>query len=104
MEGHAVQCVERYCELAKKKPETLKTVETPGLDDHQLKPEDFEASGELSDVSAQIVLRCLYLARIGRPDLLYSVNALAREVTTWSNACDKILERLIWVHLACEKL
>ena len=90
MEGHAVQCVERYCELAKQTPDMLNTVETPGFAHHQLKPEDFEVAGELSHVSAHIVLKCLYFARIGRPDLLYSVNVLAREVTKWSKTCDKI--------------
>ena len=29
----------------------------------------------------KIVLKCLYLARIGRPDILWSVNKLARPIT-----------------------
>ena len=33
------------------------------------------------DVCSQIVLQCLYFARIGRPDILWSVNKLARAVT-----------------------
>ena len=41
------------------------------------------------------VLRCLYLARIGRPDVLWTVNILARSVTKWINSCDKRLARLI---------
>jgi len=32
---------------------------------------------------------------MGRPDLLFAVNALAREVTRWTMACDKRLHRLI---------
>ena len=51
--------------------------------------------GELSHVCSQIVLRCLYLARIGRPDILWSVNKLARSITKWTKACDKRLYRLI---------
>ena len=51
--------------------------------------------GELSKVCSQIVLRCLYLASIGRPDILWSVSKLAREVTKWTKACDKRLARLI---------
>ena len=39
-----------------------------------------------------IVLKCLYLARIGRPDILWSVNKLARSVTKWTQACDRRLE------------
>ena len=31
----------------------------------------------------------MYLVRIGRPDILWSVNNLARAVTKWTKACDK---------------
>ena len=50
---------------------------------HRISPdstEDYETTGELSPVCAQVVLKCLYLARIGRPDLLWSENTLARSV------------------------
>ena len=59
--------------------------------------------GELSKVCSQIVLKCLYLARIGRPDILWSANKLARSITKWTKACDKRLKRLIsYVHHTCE--
>ena len=48
-----------------------------------------------SNTCSQIVLKCLYLARIGRPDILWSVNQLARSITKWTKACDKRLNRLI---------
>ena len=48
------------------------------MDDHQFKEEENESVGELSTVCSQIVLKCLYLARIGRPAILWSVNKLAR--------------------------
>ena len=35
------------------------------------------------------------MARIGRPDILWSVNKLARSITKWTKACDKRLSRLI---------
>ena len=44
--------------------------------------------GELSKVWCQMVLKCLCLARIGRPDILWSVNKLARSITKWTKACD----------------
>ena len=59
--------------------------------------------GELSQVCSQIVLKCLHLARIGRPDILWSVNKLARSITKWTKACDKRLNRLIsYIHHTCE--
>ena len=59
------------------------------------KEEEMKSVGELSQVCSQIVLKCLYLARIGRPDILWSVNKLAQSITKWTKACDKRLNRLI---------
>ena len=40
---------------------------------------------------------------IGRPDILWSVNKLARSITKWTKACDKRLNRLIsYIHHTCE--
>ena len=47
----------------------------------------------------QIDLKCLYLARIGRPDILWSVNKFVRSVTKWTQACGRRLARLIsYIH------
>ena len=90
MEGHAKKCVERYFDLANKTTQQLHEVATPCLDDHQFK-------------DSQFVLKCLFLARIGRPDILWSVNKLARSITKWTEACDKRLSRLIsYIHHTCE--
>ena len=103
MEGHAKKCVERYCELANKTTQQLYKVSTPCIDDHHFKEEEMKSVGELSQVCSQIVLKCLYLARIGRPDILWSVNKLARSITKWTKACDKCLNRLIsYIHHTCE--
>ena len=100
MEGHAKKCVERYCELANKTTQQLYEVATPCMDDHQFKEEEENGSvGELSTVCSKIVLKCLYLARVGRRDILWSVSKLARAVTKWTKACDKCLNRLIsYIH------
>ena len=87
MAFHAQKCAERYCELANKKVERLYKVSGRPL----IQEEELDSSGECS----QTVKKCLYLARIGRSDLLWSVNKLARSVTKWTQACDKRLARLI---------
>ena len=86
--------VERYCELANNKVEQLYKVSSPCLDDHRFKQE-LESVGEKSLVCSQIVLKCLYLARTGRPDILWSINKFARAVTKWTQACDRRLARMI---------
>ena len=103
MEGHAKKCVERYCELANKTTQQLHKVATPCLDDHQYNEEENGLVGELTTVCSQIAPKCLYLARIGGPDILWSVNKLARAVTQWIKACDKRSARLIsYIHHTCE--
>ena len=98
MEGHARKYVERYCELATKTTQQLYKVSTPCIDDHHFKEEEMKSVGELSQVCTQIVLKCYYLARIGRPDILWSVNKLARSITKWTKACDKRLESIDFIH------
>ena len=51
------------------------------MDDRQFKEEENESVGELSTGCSQLVLKCPYVARIGRPDILWSMNKLARAVT-----------------------
>ena len=70
--AHAKKCVGRYCELANKTTLQLYKVSTPCIDDHHFKEEETKSVGELSSTCSQIVLKCSYLARIGRPDILWS--------------------------------
>ena len=98
MEGHAKKCVERYCELAHKTTQQLYRVATPCMDDHQFKDEEHESAGELSTICSQIVLKCLYFARVGRLDISWSVNKLVRAVTKLTKACGRRLARLIALH------
>ena len=103
MEGHAKKYVERYCELVNKTTQQLYNVAIPCIDDHQFLEEEMGFVGELSKVCSQIVLKCLYLARKDAPDILWSVNKLARAITKWTRACDKRLNRLIsYIHHTCE--
>ena len=75
----------------------------PCLDDNHFKEEELKFVGVLSKVCSQFVLKCLYLARTGRPDILWSVNKLARSITKWFKVCDKRLNRLIsYIHHTCE--
>ena len=92
MEGHAKKCVERHCKLANQTVDQLFKVSTPCLDDHHFKKKkELKTVGELSKVCSQIVLKCLFLARMGRPDILWSENKLAK----LRRACDRSLVRFI---------
>ena len=96
-------CGSIFCELANKTTQQLYKVPAPCIDDHHFKEEELTFVGEFSQVCCQIVLKCLYFARIGRRDSLWSVNKLARSITKWTKACDKRLNRLIsYIHHTCE--
>ena len=95
MIGHSKSVVEYYCKIAGIKPESLRTVKTPCLDDHEINPAELEIKGNLAAESASIVLKALYTARMNRPDIYHSVNVLAREVTRWTCVCDRRLHRLV---------
>ena len=53
-----------------KTTQQLYKVSTPSIYDHHFKEEEIKSVGESSQVCSQIVLKCLYLARIERPDIL----------------------------------
>ena len=87
-------CVDRYCELSGKSRSTLKNVECPGVDDQQLKPENFEMAGELPGDASKLIMKLLYGARTCRWDLQHDCNSLASEVSKWNNKCDIRLHKL----------
>ena len=98
MAGHAKKSVERYGELTNRTTQQLHKVSTPCIDDHHFKEEETK-----SENCHMYALKLFYLARIGRPDILWSVNKLARSITKWTKACDKRLNRLIsYIHHTCE--
>ena len=89
MEGHAKKCVERFCVLADKTTQQFYKLSASCIDDHHFEEEEMKSVGELSNVCSQIVLKCLYLAHIGRPDILWSVIKLARSITKRTEAGDE---------------
>ena len=102
MEGHAKKCVERYCELANKTTQQLYKASTPCIDDHHFEEEEMKSVRDLSQVCSQIVLKCLYLARIGRLDIRWSVNKLARSIPKWTTACERLNRLISYIHHTCE--
>ena len=104
MEGHAKKCVwNDIVSWQTRRLNRYSTVSSPCLDDHQFKEEELKSVGELSKVRSQIVVKCSYLARIGRPDILWSVNKLARSIAKWTKVCDKRSSRLMYyIHHTCE--
>ena len=70
MEGHAKKCVERYCEFVNRTTQQRHKASTPCIDDDHFGEEVMTFVGKLPQVCSLIVLKCLYLERNGRPDIL----------------------------------
>ena len=51
-------------------------------------------TGVMGSFSASLLMTLLYLARMSRPDLMFTVTQLARQITRWTELADKQLHRL----------
>ena len=82
-------------ELAKVPESMLHARSTLCLDDHQLSSENTATKGALEPIASRVVLKILYIARMGRPDILWLVDTFARQVAKDDRGCDKRLHCLV---------
>ena len=57
MKGSLEQCIDKYCELADVKRDTLRPVKTPSLDEHNFTDEDLKEKGLLAPVAASVFMK-----------------------------------------------
>ena len=58
----------------------MKLASTPHLDESSLPVCDGESRGQLASSAARIIMKCLWLARLARPDLMVAVTSLPSKV------------------------
>ena len=68
---------------------------TPYVSENLLTQQDFEVEGQVSHKSSSVLMKLLWVCRLARPDLAYSISTLATQVTRWSRNSDKQLFRLV---------
>ena len=66
------------------------------------KEKELESVGEVSKVSSQIILKYLFLTRIGRSDIQWSANKLVRSITKWTKACETMSRLIFYIHHTCD--
>ena len=99
MSSYAKGIVSFYCELTGIPVEKLRKVETPCLPESQMSEEELAHEGALHNHAAKVLMRCLWLPRLARPDLSFAVQRLASRVTRWTLWDDRQMLRLIsYVH------
>ena len=82
MRDFLVSCVDRYCELAKVDPKSLKHVATTFHDNRVARPtEEGEPQGKLQPIASRVLMKILFAARMARWDLLRATQSLASRVT-----------------------
>ena len=89
MEGHAKEVRERYCEIGETKTtqQLHKSRKHHALTTTSLKEEEIGSIGELSAKFAHRLFWNVYTwLALKRPDILWSVNKLARAVTKWTKS------------------
>ena len=97
MQDYALQACELYRSLTGHKP--LRQVPTPFCPEGSLTPADDEAEGELAGAACKVLMKCLWLGRLARPDIIKPIGDLATHVQKWSRNCDRMLHRLIcYIH------
>ena len=75
--------------------QTFKVTTTPFCPDGSLTLEGECTRGELSPKACGILMKCLWLARLARPDVLKAINDLSTHLSQWSSNDDRRLLRLI---------
>ena len=95
MVGYAEQFVDLYLDITGFDVESLRRVATPHISDSGLADEMYETTGSMKPHSAKVLMKGLWLARLARPDISYSVGRLASRITVWTRAEDVHLQRLV---------
>ena len=65
--------------------------------------EELAHEGALHNNAAKVLMRCLWLSRLARPDLSFAVQRLASRVTRWTLWEDRQMLRLIsYIHTTAD--
>lgn len=72
-----------------------KRAQTPFLPEDSLPVGDDESKGVLAAIELKVLMMVLYVARIGRDDILRATTALAKQGTKWNKNCARQLRRLM---------
>ena len=101
MQDYAQQACELYQRVSGGKP--LKEAPTPFCPEGALNPEDDLELGELGGDACKVLMKCLWLGRLSRPDIVKPIGDLSTQVQKLSKNCDKALHRLIcYIHSTLE--
>ena len=85
MEDYALQACELYSSVSGGK--ALKPAATPFCPEGAFLYQDDNEEGELAGCACQVLMKCLWLARLSRPDIMKEIGDLATKVQKWTRNC-----------------
>ncbi len=93
MSDYAMQCCQLYESLPGSK--RLKPAATPFCSDGALVDADDDIRGQLAPNACKVLMKCLWLGRLARPDIIKPIGDLSTKIQKWTANCDKRLYRLL---------
>ena len=95
MTKYAKQCIDAY-EAVNGAPALKPRVTTPWYEPtvseiSEMASGDTQKGGVFASCAASLLMKALYLARMVRLDIAYTINFLSKYVTRWNKLCDKQL-------------
>ena len=103
MRAYASGIVDFFCEMTSVPKEKLRKVPTPCLPESNMTDHELSQEGELHSLAARILMRCLWLSRLARPDISFAVQRLASRVTKWTRWEDRQMHRLVsYLYATCD--
>ena len=77
MRSYSKRIISFNCEITGMRQEKLCKVSTPCLLENQMTDEELAHEGAMHIFAARILMRCLWLSRLARPDIGFAVQRLA---------------------------
>lgn len=81
--------VEFFCEMTGVSKDKFRRVSTPRIPESNMTNEELGQVGELSAFASRILMRCLWLSRLARPDIAFAAQRLSSRVTRWTRWEDR---------------
>ena len=103
MRSYSKGIISFYCEITGMRQEKLRKASTPCLLENQTTDEELAHEGEMHAFAARILMKCLWLSRLARPDISFAVQRLASRITRWTKWEDRQMLRLVsYLNSTCE--
>ena len=94
MRSYSKGIISFYCEITGMRQEKLCKVSTPCLLESQVTDEELAHEGEMHAFAERILMRCLWLSRLARPDISFAVQRLASRIGRWTKWDDRQMMRV----------